>query len=289
MRIVSRDTVIRFKCKMCGSCCRRLLNLEITAYDIVNWWELGRKDIIAHLVAIQDDVARSYGVPFIFTFPRRGDGSCIYLRGNICTIHEIKPLACRIYPFGLGPNYELIIQEECRGLGEGDPVNIDEVIKLIRKHLAGIEALKIPKVKDEILRIVIEAKNEILRKIGCLEIFEKVEEGKPDYVKKYAFMDLGKYIYALYYGDLGEFTLRINDIDALARWFAENARNLNEAVTVIHIHTREAEESENEKCRGIVLMYCTSRPLMSVIDVHKRCMELLNDLGLELTTVFLRY
>ncbi|GEM_PF-5844535 len=286
MKIVPRDAVIRFKCKMCGSCCRRLLNLEITAYDIVNWWEIGRKDIIAHLVAIQDDVARSYGVPFIFTFPRRGDGSCIYLLNNLCSIHEIKPLACRIYPFGLGPNYELIIQEECRGLGEGDVVNIDDVIKLIRKHLAGIEALKIPKVRDEIIRIVIDSKREILRKIGCLDNFEKIERELPDYVKKYAFMDIPRFVYMLYYGDVGELALRIGDIDVLARWFAENTRDMAEAVSVVHIHVKEEEE---EKCRGVLLLYSTRNVEIDVNSVRKRCLDLLNDLGVELTTVFLRY
>ncbi len=286
MKIVPRDAVVRFRCKMCGSCCRRLLNLEITAYDIVNWWELGRKDIIAHLVAIQDDVARSYGVPFIFTFPRRGDGSCIYLLNNLCSIHNVKPLACRIYPFGLGPNYELIIQEECKGLGEGDIVDIDEIIKLIRKHLAGIEALKIPKVRDEILRIVTEAKRDILRRIGCLENLDRIEKCMPDYVKKYVFMDLSRFVYMLYYGDVGELALRISDIDVLARWFAENTKDMSEAVSVVHIHTKEDEE---EKCRGVILLYST-KDLKNELDaVRKRCLDMLNNFEMELTTVFLKY
>ncbi len=288
MKIVPKDSVVRFRCKMCGTCCRRLLNLEITAYDIVNWWEMGRTDIIAHLIAIQDEVSRSYGAPLIFTFPRRGDGACIYLGNNICTIHEIKPLACRIYPFGLGPDYELIIQEECPGLGEGDPVNVDEIIGMIRKHLAGIEALKIPNVLEKVLNIVIQAKSEMLRKYGCLELIERIERKMPpDYVLLKNFTDIGRLVYILYYGDIGSLTLRIDDINVLSRWFAENTRYMEDAISLIHIHEKEPESS-NEYCKGIVLLYSAEKSI-SVDDIVRKCIEYLNDLGAELTTVFLRY
>lgn len=287
MKIVSKESPVKFRCKMCGSCCRRLLNLEITAYDIVNWWEMGRTDIIAHLIAIQDEVAKSYGAPLIFTFPRRGDGACIYLRNNICTIHEVKPLACRIYPFGLGPNYELIIQEECPGLGDGDPVNIDEIIGMLRKHLAGIEALKMPNVLEKILNIVIQAKNEILRKYGCLEQIERIEKERPDYIILKNYADINRLVYVLYYGDIGALTLRIDDINTLSRWFAENTRSMDDAVSIVHIHEKDSENNE-ETCRGIVLLYSTRRPC-HIEDVIKRCIDYLNDLGVELTTVFLRY
>jgi len=287
MKIVPKDSPVRFRCKMCGSCCRRLLNLEITAYDIVNWWEMGRTDIIAHLIAIQDEVAKSYGAPLIFTFPRRGDGACIYLGNNICTIHDVKPLACRIYPFGLGPNYELIIQEECPGVGEGDPVNIDEIIGMLKKHLAGIEALKMPNVLEKILNIVIQAKNEILRKYGCLDIIEKIEKEEPDYVILKDYTDIGRLVYVIYYGDIGSLILRVDDVNTLSRWFAENTRSMDDAISLVHLHERDPE-GDGEKCRGIVILYSTGRR-EDVNNIVKRCLEYLNDLGVELTTVFLRY
>ncbi len=284
---MSKDSIIKFRCKMCGSCCRRLLNLEITAYDIVEWWEKNRIDIIAHLVAIRDEVAKSYDVPLIFTFPRRGDGSCIYLRNNVCTIHEIKPLACRIYPFGLGPNYELIIQEECQGLGDGEPVNLEEIIKMIRRHLAGIQALKIPAVLEKILNIIVYSKNEILKRVGCLEIVERMERTNPDFVMMKNYIDIGKIVYVVYYGDLGSFTMHIDDINTLSRWYAENTRNMKEAISLVHIHERESD-SEREKCRGIAILYSVDSSV-KIGNVVSRCLELLDDLGIELTTVFLRY
>ncbi len=285
MKIVSRGDKVRFKCKMCGSCCRRLLNLEITPYDIVTWWEQGRVDIIAHLVAIQDEVARSYGVPFIFTFPRRGDGSCIYLRDNLCTIHSVKPLACRIYPFGLGPNYELIVQEECKGVGEGDEVDLEKVIQLIKKHLAGIEALKIPEVQEKILDIVCDAKRRYLENTGCLENLERILRiDQPDYSQEYVFANIKRRVYMLYYGDIEELVLRRGDVDTLARWFAENSKNVEEAVSLIHLHS--LDDKGEESCRGVVVLY--SCDVDTCAEPLKRSLELINDLSVELVTIFLR-
>ncbi len=285
MKIVPRDARIRFRCKMCGSCCRKLLNLEITAYDIANWWEQGNIDIIAHLVAVQDDVAKSYGVPFIFTFPRRGDGSCIYLRGNLCSIHPVKPLACRIYPFGLGPSYELIIQEECSGLGEGEEVDLNEIVRMIRKHLAGVEALKIPEVRDKVLDIVSEAKRRYLESIGCLEYLERIMRmDKPDYHQVQVFPNIGRKVYIAYYGDLGELLLRIEDLKTLASWFAENTKGRDDYVTLVHLHSHS--ENDRETCKGIAVLYSCS--IDSSTEALRRSIELINDLSVELVTVFLR-
>ncbi len=285
MKIVPKGSIVRFRCKMCGSCCRRLLNLEITAYDIVEWWEKGRYDIIAHLVAIQDDVAKSYNVPLIFTFPRRGDGSCIYLRNNLCSIHDVKPLACRIYPFGLGPNYELIIQEECQGLGEGDVVDVENVIAMLRKHLAGIQALKIPEVLKKILDIVLYSKRLILEKIGCVDILDKIGNEKPDYVIVKDFRDIKRLVYVVYYGDVGSLMMHIDDIETICRWFAENTRSMDDAISIVHIHENE---DGREACRGILMLYSVNN-FRNIDNVIKRCLDMLNDLSVELTTVFLRY
>ena len=285
MKIVPRDAKVRFRCKMCGSCCRRLLNLEITAYDIVSWWEQGRVDIIAHLVAVQDDVARSYGVPFIFTFPRRGDGSCIYLRGNLCSIHGVKPLACRIYPFGLGPNYELVLQEECPGVGEGEEVDLDQVVRMLKKHLAGVEALKIPEVQSKVLELVIEAKRQYLEELGCLTNLERIiQMDRPDYSQTYLFPDAKRRVYVLYYGDVGELTLRMSDISTLARWFAENTKGKEDFVSLVHLHSQDKDGFET--CKGIAVLYSCN--IDSETEVLRRSNQLIRDLSVELVTVFLR-
>lgn len=49
-----------FKCDKCGECCRNLNKSEL--YKELN----------------------------------RGDGTCVYLKDNICSIYEERPLLCRI-------------------------------------------------------------------------------------------------------------------------------------------------------------------------------------------------
>lgn len=49
-----------FKCDMCGECCRNLDKSEL--YSALD----------------------------------RGDGVCIYLDGNKCTVYEKRPLVCRV-------------------------------------------------------------------------------------------------------------------------------------------------------------------------------------------------
>lgn len=49
-----------FKCDKCGACCRNLNKSQLY------------KDL------------------------DRGDGTCIYLVGNLCSIYELRPLLCRV-------------------------------------------------------------------------------------------------------------------------------------------------------------------------------------------------
>jgi Fe-S-cluster containining protein len=51
---------MKFVCNQCGCCCRHLNRSEI--YNDLN----------------------------------RGDGVCIYLQGNLCSIYETRPLKCRV-------------------------------------------------------------------------------------------------------------------------------------------------------------------------------------------------
>lgn len=60
-----------FKCDRCGLCCRNLKNSEM--YRMLD----------------------------------RGDGVCKYLRGNLCSIYEERPLLCRV-----DDAYELYFKEQ---------------------------------------------------------------------------------------------------------------------------------------------------------------------------------
>ncbi len=165
-----------FRCSACGMCCKRPWTIEIGAYDIIRWFEEGRVDIIAQLVPISGRVARLYGVPFIFTFPRRESGECIFLdRHGKCTIHDIKPLACRAYPLQLGDNFEAYFDTFCPNVSPGT-VPTKEMLDALRLHIASIEALKREDVRRTLLEIVEKAKREYLERIGCMKLIENLKD-----------------------------------------------------------------------------------------------------------------
>ena len=60
--------------------------------------------------------------PFVYRMRKKG-GRCIFLRDNLCSIYEIRPIICRFYPFkleNLGENrYRFSYTEECPGIGKG--------------------------------------------------------------------------------------------------------------------------------------------------------------------------
>ncbi len=54
---------------------------------------------------------------------RKEDGRCVFLRDNLCSIYELRPVICRFYPFKLertsGRGLRFSYTEECPGIGRG--------------------------------------------------------------------------------------------------------------------------------------------------------------------------
>jgi len=73
----------RFRCTLCGNCCRlRIINL--TKEDINRLQAAGKKDYIA-----------VGGEPRL----KRVNGKCIFLKDDRCLVHEHRPKVCREFPF----------------------------------------------------------------------------------------------------------------------------------------------------------------------------------------------
>lgn len=60
--------------------------------------------------------------PFLYMMKKEG-GRCIFLRDDLCSIYDIRPIICRFYPFrleNLGKNrYGFFYTEECPEIGRG--------------------------------------------------------------------------------------------------------------------------------------------------------------------------
>jgi Fe-S-cluster containining protein len=81
-----------YTCNQCGRCCHNQV-ITLSPYDLIR---------IARAAGISTgDAIRRYTI-------RRGSilkfddhGACVALDGTRCTIHQGRPLACRLYPLGL--------------------------------------------------------------------------------------------------------------------------------------------------------------------------------------------
>ena len=64
--------------------------------------------------------------PYVFQMKKTVEGRCVFLRGNACSIYEVRPLICRFYPFHLQNRghgrYVFRYTVECPGLGKGPPL-----------------------------------------------------------------------------------------------------------------------------------------------------------------------
>ncbi len=94
------DDTFEFGCDTCGKCCHRD-ELLLSGYDIYS--------ISKHLNKTMEEIIKENcfiyighdsKLPIVSVKPRVGDNSCRFLRKGKCTIHEIKPTTCALFPLG---------------------------------------------------------------------------------------------------------------------------------------------------------------------------------------------
>ncbi len=82
IRLYSRRD--RFKCMMCGTCCR-FKHIQLTSEDIIRLEAAGKKDFFKN-----QNGEKSL---------KRVRGRCVFVKDDKCTVHEIRPTVCRSFPF----------------------------------------------------------------------------------------------------------------------------------------------------------------------------------------------
>lgn len=115
----------RFKCKRCAAFCCKLGGPNLTEKDVQRIKKAGY---------IRDD---------FLNLGKRDDGSCIFLRFDDklkvyeCSIYDIRPALCRIYPFHFeridSNSFLLKFIPCCMGLNGPDGELVDE--RFISNHL----------------------------------------------------------------------------------------------------------------------------------------------------------
>lgn len=93
-------------CNGCGLCCKLfLINLNKQEYQSGKF-----QTIFAHLGPVLEyKLAKVCGANFLAKKP---DGSCIYLEGTQCGIHETRPQVCRdFFCTSLAKKFSVMVQE----------------------------------------------------------------------------------------------------------------------------------------------------------------------------------
>jgi Fe-S-cluster containining protein len=128
---------LRFVCERCAICCgdteernRSVLLLQIEAQRI-------SKKILKQVGDFAEKVGGSE--PYVYRIKKNGDGRCVFLRDNSCSIYEMRPLICKFYPFQLtsSENDKLVFDytSECPSIGKGPELGISFFKKLYEESL----------------------------------------------------------------------------------------------------------------------------------------------------------
>jgi Fe-S-cluster containining protein len=117
-----------FNCEMCGECCRSGYNIYINKEDVEKWKRLIKKGLLDFIVVnpkcipvnietklnfllrdidyLQLIIPKSInsilkGLELGWEYILKTDvsGKCPFLNSNLCSIHDFKPIGCKMFPY----------------------------------------------------------------------------------------------------------------------------------------------------------------------------------------------
>lgn len=102
--LMKREDSFCFHCDGCGKCCRKRNDLLLTPFDIFRL----RKRLNVDLRHFIDRYCDIYiGSASHFPIVRlKAEEKCCFLRHNMCSVHEVKPAVCALFPLGRTGIYE---------------------------------------------------------------------------------------------------------------------------------------------------------------------------------------
>ena len=81
--------------------------------------------------------------PYIYEMQKTENGKCFFLKNNLCTIYNSRPLICRFYPFQLknigNNNYAFSYTDKCPGIGKKPKLNTTFFENLFHQFINAME------------------------------------------------------------------------------------------------------------------------------------------------------
>lgn len=112
-------TYDNFNCSKCGACCRNQKAVLLTVHDIIRMsGKLGLKP--GEFFKKYCTISAKFSGDGLKRFYLKVDGGCPFLKDNLCSVHDVKPVACARNPFYYIQSslaaYKVfgLIEDECR-------------------------------------------------------------------------------------------------------------------------------------------------------------------------------
>lgn len=121
-----------FECNGCALCCgdtknriRTILLLKLEADRI-------SKKTSKRIEEFAENIEGSE--PYVYRMRKTADGKCVFLRDDLCSVYDVRPLICRFYPFELKDTkkgkYVFAYTDECPCIGRGSVLKREYFEKL---------------------------------------------------------------------------------------------------------------------------------------------------------------
>lgn len=137
-------------CKKCGICCRvptnyKFINVILTEDDILNISDRLKLPLNIFLkkycILKELEIDKTYFKFFI----KAVNGSCVFLKDNLCVIHDYKPTQCKLAPNLLFKNTSLWSHLDCMTTQKSTVVNSDIdnmfITEIMKNYSFGIESI----------------------------------------------------------------------------------------------------------------------------------------------------
>lgn len=93
---------MKFDCEGCKNSCCVSKKPALNKGDVVRIFKKVGKDILKYVIFRSDIKGRSVNGnnhEGVLTIRDKEDGSCIFYENGLCSIYDVRPLSCRLFPY----------------------------------------------------------------------------------------------------------------------------------------------------------------------------------------------
>lgn len=137
---IGLDDEFRFRCTMCGKCCRNRHDILLNPYDLFRLsvgLDMKPLEICKRYCHVY--AGETSRIPIVRLLPVGVDERCPFLLGNRCSVNSFKPNVCALFPLGraIRCSADSAEQNQCDYLLQ--PINCGDKRKThtVRQWLAG--------------------------------------------------------------------------------------------------------------------------------------------------------